>query len=297
MRATRRGAQGPAGEQRRRQLSRGIGRDLLPWVDAWLIRILTRSLHPGRWHSARHNAHTLLHSFRRDSWRASSRKAKVLTQGHVGSKLRSDKPARPQSRRSLPASGWNETWAEWRERGGRGTQGTRPRSQMLTGRATEGFYSHHDTLLLYRDTWVPRQLWLGAHLQFRNLPNLLPLFVKKKKKNEAGGNRGGHFSLSRRLGDSWHYQPWLRVSRNSNRRLTISLVSASLAKVRVIVKRLAGSKIWITLQAESIREWLEPQVHFLWPLSILASAFQTCFFTNESSSLPKEVNYVKERKL
>ena len=53
---------------------------------------------------------------------------------------------------------------------------------MLTGRATEGFYSHHDTLLLYRDTWVPRQLWLGAHLQFRNLPKLLPLFVKKKKK-------------------------------------------------------------------------------------------------------------------
>ena len=58
---------------------------------------------------------------------------------------------------------------------------------MLTGRATEGFYSHHDTLLLYRDTWVPRQLWLGAHLQFRNLPKLLPLFVKKKKKKMRPG--------------------------------------------------------------------------------------------------------------
>ena len=132
-----------------------------------------------------------------------------------------------------------------RERGGRGTQGTRPRSQMPTRRATEGFHSHHDTLLLYRDTWVPRQLWPGAHLQFRNLPKLLPLFVEKRKRKKMSpvGNRGGHFSLSRRLGDSWHYQPWLRVSHNSNRRLTISLVSASLAKVRVIVKRLPGSKI------------------------------------------------------
>ena len=197
----RRGAQGPAGEQRCGEVPRvpqenrgggschvGIGRDLQPRIDASLIRILTPSLHPGPRHSARHNAHTLLHSFRRDSWQASSKKAKVAYSRSYWVEAALSQDCKT-SQLQVPTSEWlewNMSWME-RERGGRGTQGTRPWSQMLTGRATEGFYSHHDTLLLYRDTWVPRQLWLGAHLQFRNLPKLLPLFVKKKKKkNEAG---------------------------------------------------------------------------------------------------------------
>ena len=38
-----------------------------------------------------------------------AKRRRWLTQGHVGSKLRSHKTARPHSCRSLPASGWNET--------------------------------------------------------------------------------------------------------------------------------------------------------------------------------------------
>ena len=126
--------------------------------------------------------------------------------------------------------------------GRQGYPGARPRSQMLPGRATEGFCSHHD-MCYSTDTWVPRQLWLGAHLQFHNLPKFLPLFVKKSKKNEAGwGTERTLLTLSeagRQLALSAlaEGQPQLRQATK------ISLVSVSLARVRAIVKRLAGSKI------------------------------------------------------
>lgn len=93
----------------------GIRRDLLPQVDASLSRIPTPSLHPGRRHSATHTRNCAHSNVTHDKPVAERRR--WLTQGHVGSKLRSDKTARPQSLRSLPVSGWTETWAEWRERG------------------------------------------------------------------------------------------------------------------------------------------------------------------------------------
>ena len=211
----------------------GVRRDFLPRIDTLLIRILTHSLHPGRYRT---------HSDMTRN-KPTAERRRWLTQGHAGSKLRSDKTARPQSRRSLPASGWNETGAEWRERGGRGTQGQD--HGVKCSQAGQRKDSVHTTTCATPQTpgfqdssgWVPICNFLISLTFF--------LFLLKKEKKKWGwvGNRGGHFSLSRSLGDSWHYQLWLRVSHNSDRRLTISLVSVSLARMRAIVKRLAGSKI------------------------------------------------------
>lgn len=91
------------------------GETSAPYADASLSQDPHPSLHPPAAGTLQRTHVTA--PFRCDSWQASSRKAKVLTQGRVGSKPCSDKTARPQSLRSLPVSGWTETWAEWRERG------------------------------------------------------------------------------------------------------------------------------------------------------------------------------------
>ena len=193
------------------------GEAAVPWASERLSAPSRRLAHqdphplPAPW--------PLPHSFWHDTWQANSRKAKVTHSRSCWVKAALWQDGKT-SESQVPTSEWLEWNRSWMEREGRqGYPGARPRSQMLPGRATEGFCSHHD-MCYSTDTWVPRQLWLGAHLQFHNLPKFLPLFVKKrKKKMRLGGEQRGHFSLSRRLGDSWHYQLWLRVSHNSDRRL------------------------------------------------------------------------------
>lgn len=162
----------------------GVGRDFLPRVDTLLIRILTRSLHPGRGHSARPNAHTLPHSFRRDTWQANSRKAKVTYSRSCWVKAALWQDGKT-SESQVPTSEWLEWNMSWMERGEAGV----PRGQdhgVKCSQAGQRKDSVHTTTCATPQTprfqdssgWVPICNFIISLSFF--------LFLLKKKKKKWG---------------------------------------------------------------------------------------------------------------